>query len=145
MTIEKPSYDFSVSLSSLPINLHQAKPSELYNDEETAAELVFMGRVVPNTLNNHGKGRVIGIDYSIDYERFSQKVAEIVDQVCRAIPEITKVHVVHRNGFVATGDHAVVVTIGSRHRTTAALAVDIIVSRMKSEAFVEKTEIFACK
>lgn len=136
----------SVRFSSIPIRPSQSALSGNghLQDETAAAEVVFFGRVQPFSIDRNDR-RVIGIDYDIPEDEFKLKVIEIIEEVKKAIPELKSVDVLHRTGFVAVGDYTSVTTICSRHRTSAAHALDIIVGRMKSEAPFVKKEIFECK
>jgi molybdopterin synthase catalytic subunit len=147
MTIAFATFNSSISLSSIPINNLQAKLSSGANDGDmdVAAELVFMGKVIPNSMCNGKEGRrVIGIDYGIERSEFEKKCEEIIEAVHLAIPDIIAVHIIHRTGFVSTGDYTVIVSVSSRHRTSAAMAIDIIVGRIKGETVMKKKEIFSC-
>ena len=104
------------------------------------AVAVFLGQVRADQVDDKS---VTGIEYSAYTGMIDPVVGEIIGQLKQSHPEVISVKILHSTGWVAAGEHSMVVIVTSVHRKQAFAALEESVNLIKERLPVWKKEFFS--
>ena len=113
--------------------------TKFVSDDACGAISIFVGVTRRDQLES---GTVKGLEFEAHVPLAMVVMKEIISEYMRQEPQVRKVYMYHRLGYVCVGETNVVLAVSSAHRQVSMRAIEEIMESLKAKLPVWKKEVF---
>ncbi len=113
--------------------------TKFVNDDACGAISIFVGVTRRDQLES---GTVKGLEFEAHVPLATGVMNQIISEYMRQEPQVRKVYMYHRLGYVGVGETNVVLAVSSAHRQVSMRAMEAIMESLKAKLPVWKKEVF---